>query len=149
VDAPDAGRPIERYFRRGCFRRRLRASLLEPYWDGFVEAMEQRGYQRYTICRSVEIALLFAEYASAMDIGVHALSDAVVERYVDVRRYRESRWCLRHVMDYLREQGVLRASPARSGSTSPVLVVEYQRFLRDHRGISDDRAALHGIHVGA
>jgi integrase/recombinase XerD len=149
VDAPDAGRPIERYFRRGCFRRRLRASLLDPYWDGFIGAMEQRGYQRYTIYRSVEIALPFAEYAAAMGISVHALGDAVVERYLEVRCYRESSWCLRHVVDFLRERGVLHASATRRASTSPALVIEYQGFLRDHRGISDDRAALHGVHVAA
>lgn len=149
VDASDAGRPIERYFRRRCFRRRLRASLFDPYWDGFIGSMEQRGYQRYTIYRSIEIALPFAEYARAMGIRVQALSDAVIERYLHVRRHRESRWCLRHMMDYLRGLGVLRASSARRGPPSPALVVEYETFLRDHRGIADGRAAVHGIHIAA
>lgn len=152
ADAVEVTRPIERYFRRRCTRRRLRESMFDPFWDGFVEAMEERGYRRYTIYRTVEIAIPFAEYAK--DHGVHdvsELSDTVLERYLDVCGCCESRRCLRHFMDYLRAHG-LGTPPASRGAPCPAgsaLVVEYQRFLRDHRGVSEKRADLHGVHVGA
>ena len=151
VDAGDAGRPVERYFRRKRFRCRLRATLLDPYWDGFVETMEQRGYQRYTIYRTVEIVVPFAEYAAAT-MGIRdadRLNEEVVERYLMTRCCRESPACLRHMMGYLRDRGVLRADPALRGSSGPALVLEYVSFLRDHRGIGDRRATLHGVHVRA
>ena len=35
--------PIERHFKRAGFRARLRASVLAPYWNDFVEDMEGVG----------------------------------------------------------------------------------------------------------
>jgi hypothetical protein len=84
-------RPIDRYFRRKGFRTKLQASFFAPYWDGFIESMERRGYCRYTTYRTIEIALPLSAHAAVMGLGVADLTDEIVERYLRVQRHRASR----------------------------------------------------------
>jgi site-specific recombinase XerD len=131
--------PIERYFRRGAYRARLRASVLAPYWNDFVEEMEGRGYRRYTTYRTVEVSLALAEHATKR--GLHdtaSLTDEFVAKYIRRRRSpRDAPRYLGHMVRFLRSRGAVPTPGARPAQAPCPLAEEYARFLRDHRGIGE------------
>ncbi len=141
--------PIDRMFRRKGFRARLQRSFLAPYWDGFIEAMEGRGYHRYTIYRTIEVALPLSEHAVAAGVGAAGgLDDDVVESYLRSHCLRESRRCIGHLLEYLRGRGVVPAPPSiRTARVGDRLLDEYGAFQRDHRGIGVGRIDRHRHHA--
>jgi site-specific recombinase XerD len=145
----EAERPIDQLFRRKGFRARLRRSFFAPHWDGFIEAMRGRGYSRYVIYRSIEIALPLSEHAAAAGItDVRGFGDDDIERYLAHRCFRESRTCIGHMMAYLRSRGVVGASRSRRlAHVGGRLLDEYAAFQRDHRGITEHRLDVHRHHV--
>ncbi len=141
--------PIDRMFRRKGFRARLQRSFFAPYWDGFIEAMEGRGYRRYTIYRAIEVTLPLSEHAAAAGVRtVGGLDDDAVESYLKSHRFRESRWCIGHLLEYLRSRGVVPPPPSiREARVGDRLLDEYAAFQRDHRGITAGRIGRHRHHA--
>lgn len=135
--------PIERYFRRGAYRARLRASLLEPYWNDFVEEMEGRGYRRYTTYRTIEVSLALTEYAAKQNVcDAAGLTDGIVTRYLRRRRTpRDARRYVGHMLRFLRWRGVVSAPAPTPALAQHALAEEYACFLRDHRGIGETTIA--------
>jgi hypothetical protein len=107
--------------------------LLAPYWDDFAVTMFERGYSWYTVRRTIEIAKPFAAYAGGHGMRRAAdLTDEIVDDYLKHRKLREGQTCLRLLMGFLRK-GTLNPIIAPKPAT-PLLLEEYQQFLRGHRG---------------
>jgi integrase len=124
--------------------------MLAPHWNGFIDWMERRGYRRYSIYRSIEVALPFAAFA--MEKGIRdasALTDRMVGQYLMLGRTRDGDRYLRHVVRYLRDCGVLREKPAVRRSGTWPLLTEYCSYLRDHRGVSARTVTRHGSCVAS
>ena len=124
--------------------------LLAPHWDDFAATMFERGYSWYTIRRTIEIAKPFAAYAKGNGIGSAAdLTPEVVDGYLKQRKLRESLNCLRLLMGYLGDNGILKMVVAPSEPPSPLLLEEYRKYLHGHRGIGEQTIKAHCSHVQA
>lgn len=128
----------------------LASSLLAPYWDGLARRMFEQGYGWHSVRRTIEIAKPFAAYAQLQGVyDAGELTEDLVERYLKVRRLRESPWCLRRLLSFLRERGILRTGSDSQDTPRHELLDEYLRFLLEHRGISTGRIDEHRRHAGA
>ncbi len=143
---------VDEYFRRKGFRRRLRASLLSPYWNDLIATMRSRGYSRHVIYATIHHALWFSEFAAEMGVvTASCLTDKLVVSYHETRPQhprmaKESRRYLKLLMDILREHGVM-PPVTKVLPPAPRILTEYLRFLVDHRGIGDRTTECHRVHV--
>ncbi len=145
---------IGKFFTRKAFRARLRACMLAPYWDGLVSWMTQRGHPQRETYHTIRHGLRLAEFA-AQEEGIAdpaLLSEPLAARYEATRAgyrrtQREIRLCLRRLLTFLREQGIVPAAQLPAVQPCPPVSTEYLRHLAEHRGIGAKRIALHRLHV--
>jgi site-specific recombinase XerD len=142
-----------RWKRRRRIRPTLEQGLFAPYWDDLACFLFKRGYSWYTLRRVIEVAKPLATYAEKQlgVLDVAALSEEVVAGYVEARPRNESRRCLRLLLLFLRDRGIVppAADPSASARRRYPVVAEFLDFLRDHRGTGQATAERHRRHVEA
>ncbi len=142
-----------RWKRRRRIRSTLEQGLFAPYWDDLASFLFQQGYSWYTVRRVIELAKPLATYAEKQRgvRDVAALSDEIVTGYVEGRPRNESRPCLRLLLRFLRDRGIVppAAEPSVSTRSHHPVVDEFLDFLRDHRGTGQGTAEQHRRHVEA
>ena len=150
MQTQDDGRSASSYAewkQRPRIRPGIVEGLLAPYWDDLVATMFERGYSWSTVRRTIEIAKPFAAYAEEQGVRrISDITDAVVDDYLKVRKLREGPTCLRLLLGFLRDRGILsRIIPPKQ--PAPPLLEEYREFLRRHRGIGEGTIKSHSFHV--
>jgi len=129
--------------------------MFEPYWDELVAWMKGQGYPRNTIYETLRHALWLAEFAEEEGVREPALlTDELVHRHQASladrpRAQRDSRLCVRRVMAFLRERGVVPIPQRSAAAAGPPLLRKYVRYLAEHRGITDHHIRKHGRQVRA
>jgi site-specific recombinase XerD len=145
---PDPVKEYSEWKQRPGIKPGLVEGLLAPHWDDFAATMFERGYRWSTVRRTIEIAKPFAAYAKGNGIGsATEFTDEVVDGYLKQRKLRESQNCLRLLMGFLAEHGVINPTVAPSEQPSPLLLEEYRHFLREHRGIGERTIKAHCSYV--
>ena len=150
--------PIERnvanylsWKKRTRIRPALERSIFAPYWDDLASFLFQKGYTWYTVRRVIEIATPLAAYVAGLGVrDATGLTDDVIRSYSEARPRNENRRCLRLVLLFFRDRGLIADADALSDSESASAISgEYLAFLRDHRGTSERTARQHWEHVEA
>lgn len=137
--------------KRTRIRRALERSIFAPYWDDLASFLFRKGYAWYTVRRVIEIATPLAAYAAGLGVGdATELTDDVIRSYSEARPRNENRRCLRLVLLFFRDRGLIAEADALSDSESAGGISgEYLAFLRDHRGTGERTARQHREHVEA
>ena len=133
---------FRRWLRTRCLRPLLERGILGWLSDDFARHLVQQGYTWLTAeeaFRSVRRYLLHAERVCGVR-GVRELTDEAAELYArgapDGVSRVERRRCVRLLMRFLRDHGLLPPPAAPPPSPSLRIVDEYATFQMDHRGVS-------------
>ena len=115
---------------------------LVPWLSGFVEALNAQRFLHSTIHRQLGRIVHFSEWLEQQQIDLSSLSSEDVVQYLQTRGLRsqqlDSRPPLRRLMDYLRSEGVIEQEvPARPPTPAERCVQDYERFLREQRGLAE------------
>lgn len=113
------------------------------YIDAFAETQRAQGYARNSIHRQVLLAAGFSHWLKQQGVGLHHVSSGHPSRYLRDRA-RKVRPCLgdaaalRHLMDFLRLEGVIAAETVSAPRLTPAerCAQEYAQHLRDGRGLA-------------
>ena len=136
-------------------RQWMDAGALGSHVDEFTLRLSSLAYTRLTVADYEASARHFAQWLQLAGIAVGRIDDAVVRRFARHRcRCPGARRCdhisakyvnrVRRFVDFLVEQGAAAPlAPARPAATDSQ-VLEFQDWLRRHRGISDRTIDRHG-----
>ena len=139
-----------RWRKRREIARGLADGVLADWWDDIASFLLKRGHAWYTVRRVIEIAKPFAVWAQSLGVrNASAITDDLVARYLRIgRRPREGLKCLRLLMVFLRQRGIVPARNPELHSPSVLgIIKEYLQFLRDQRGTGASTAEQHRHHI--
>ena len=129
----------------------LERSIFAPYWDDLASFLFRKGYTWYTVRRVIEIATPLAAYLAGLGVrDATGLTDDIIRSYSEARPRNENRRCLRLLLLFFRDRGLIADADALSDSASVGGISgDYLAFLRDHRGTRERTAKQHREHVEA
>ena len=117
---------------------------LAAYLGGFAESRRAQGYVRGSIHRQVLLAACFSQWLKQQGIALRQIRSEYPSRYLRCRARRVrpapgDAAALRHLLEFLRCQGVIRAERIPAGRVTPVgrCVRLYAEYLRDVRALAD------------
>lgn len=126
----------------GCNPFRVRfVGPLAPYAAELAHEFSRLGYSVTSAVIVVRFAAHLSRWLASEEIELSAVTDAVIDRFLAVRRVEYtshySRRALRPVLAYLRREGLVppEAGPVPA-SGSEVLLARYRRYLVIDRGLS-------------
>ncbi|MBC8426608.1 site-specific integrase [bacterium] len=134
---------IENYYKDSDAVERLRSGPLGPHLDSAVTSLVGEGYTASTVRSYLWAAGNFGRWLAANGHGADDVDEQIVGDYLDERRlegklHRSQRRAAHHVLDHLREKGVVpKLEPAVVESPIDRLLVRYERHLRVERGLSE------------
>jgi len=129
---------------------RLRKEAIGPYLDDFVEELRAAGYCALTIRQLVGPVVHVGVWLARRGVPLRAVDDellAVFDRHLArcrCRRRSRVRRCgrgpivsagARHFLEHLRRRGVARPAPVTA--RLPILVEEFDLWMRQHRGSAE------------
>ena len=116
---------------------------LAPWIDAFSDWARQQGYSRSAMSRRVSLATGFDAWLEHEGIDPDHLTSDHPARYLQYRARRQRLYdgdaaALRHLIDFLRLEGVVPAEKTSAGRKSAVerYVLDYERYLRESRGLA-------------
>jgi len=138
-----------------CVWRRMRANDLVPWVAEFTQHLSDTGYTALTVRSFGALARHLAHWLALAKVPATDIDEAVIRRFARHRcrcvgRHRQTHVSARYVrrvrrvVAFLGERGIVRH---KTTSTVPELdrrVVEFQDWLRQHRGISEKTIDRHG-----
>src|SRR6202045_444922 len=109
----------------------------------FAQSQRVQGYARHSICQQVRLAAGFSHWLEQRGIPLRQVSSDHLSRYLRDRPPR-GRHCsndaaaLRHVLDFLRHDGVIAAEKVAARPLTPAehCVHAYAQYLRDARALA-------------
>lgn len=115
---------------------------LAPVAEGFAEVLWERGYSTRTIDGQMRMVRDLSRWLGDHGIGLAALDDDVVERYLSQRRLRartlRSSRAMAPLLGVLRDQGVIPPASPKAVTEGPARVLaEFEDYLRQERGLSE------------
>lgn len=129
---------------------RLRREAIGPYLDDFVEDLRAAGYRPLTIRLLVGPVIHFGVWLARRGVSVSAVDDELLDVFdrhlarCRCRRRSRVRRCgrgpivraaARHILEHLRRRGI--AQPAPVAARMPILVEEFDSWMRQHRGSAE------------
>jgi site-specific recombinase XerD len=139
---------LEQLFKDPAAVTRWRAGPLGPHLDGFLEAISDLGYTRESIQGWLVPLRDLQRWLASGGLDASALEESLLEQFLGERRQRRRRAgskragavgarAVHHLLDYLREQGVVAASrPTVDRSPLTSLRRRYADYLRRTRGLA-------------
>jgi integrase/recombinase XerD len=110
----------------------------------FARSLSKQGYSLYSIHQQVRLAACFSRWLKQQGVGLHSITSDHPPRYLRyrARHARPSQGdvaALRHLLEFLRSEGVI---PAEKISASPLSPAErctqgYEHHLREARGLAN------------
>lgn len=134
---------IQTFFKRSCTINRLRQGSLAGHIDLLAARLAADGFSRVHSRIQLRLVGHFNRWLEQNRLTAKQLDEGVIERYECYLRRRkrvrsEDVRTLVRLLDLLREQGV---TPRRKIEVAPtereVLLENYQRYLRDERGLAE------------
>jgi len=131
---------------------------LRTFVDEFTNSLIALGHTRLTIENYEDTACHLAEWLRRSDLILAEVDEGVVARFArhqckctGIRRHRHvSAKYVRRVRRFVRflaERGAVKAMAPKASKIMIPRVVEFQDFLRDHRGLSERTISRHGSMV--
>lgn len=119
---------------------------LAPVAEGFAEVLWERDYSTRTIDGQMRMLRDLSGWLGDHGIGLAALDDVVVERYLSQRRLRaqtlRSSRAMAPLLGVLRDQGVVPPAPPKAVTEGAARVLaEFEEYLRQERGLSEATVA--------
>jgi len=125
---------------------------LAPMAEGFAEVLWERGYAARTVDGQMRMLRDVSGWLGDHEIGLTALDDDVVERYLSQRRLRaqtlRSSRAMAPLLGVLRDQGVVPPAPPKAVTEGPArILVEFEEYLRQERGLAEATVASYSCQV--
>ncbi len=123
---------------------RLGRDPVEAHLDSVARLLVDLGYTSSTVRTSMWCLADFSRWVERSDVAVGDLDDRIIDIFLDERRrqgrlHRSHRPAVRRLVEYLREQGVVRA-PTLERTSAPLpaarLLSQYEEHLRAERGLA-------------
>lgn len=139
---------LEQLFKDPATVTRWRAGPLGPHLDGFLAAISDLGYTRTSIQAWLVVLRDLQRWLASGGLDVSDLNETLLEQFLDERRERRRRAARRrygavggravhHLLEYLREQGVVAAArPTVDQSPLTPLRRRYEDYLQRTRGVA-------------
>lgn len=123
---------------------RLGRDPLGAHIDSVARSLVDLGYASSTVRTSLWCLADFSRWIQRSDVAVGDLDEGIIDIFVDERQrqgrlHRSHRPTVRRLVEYLREQGIVRApTPERTSAPSPAarLLSQYEEHLRAERGLA-------------
>jgi integrase/recombinase XerD len=116
---------------------------LAAYLSSFANAIGAQGYCAQSMKQQVRIAACFSRWLKQRGVGVRDICFDHATRYLryrarHVRPRSDDRAALRHLIDFLREEGVIPPEQMETIRISAAerCVLEYEKYLRDIRALA-------------
>jgi integrase/recombinase XerD len=133
----------------------MNAGALAPQVAQFTRHLSELGHSRLTVSGYEAAARHIAQWLALTKVAVVEIDDAVIDRFgrhrcrcPGIRRVKgvSEKYVkrARRFVEFLSERGIVRSKPK---STSPAFdrhVIEFQEWLRQHRGITELTIGRHG-----
>jgi site-specific recombinase XerD len=121
---------------------------LKPYCEQFLQKLVEQGYARVTMRTYEGAARLLCEAVARRGLREGELSGralsathAAALEAMHPNKYNQTRYCLERFIDALVEAGAAERPDEKTKQKSPTPLdrpkVEYERYLRDQRGLTD------------
>lgn len=138
-----------------CARQRTHADEPAPWVAEFTHDLLDTGYTPLTVRRYVAVARHLAHWLVLAEVAVADVDETVIGRFARHRcrcfgqrraTHVSSKYvmCVRNVVEFLGKRGIVRRQSTCTVSVSDRRVVEFQDWLRRHRGVSERTIDLHG-----
>jgi integrase/recombinase XerD len=108
----------------------------------FAKSVNEQGYCLYSLKRQVRIAACFSRWLKQKGVGVRSICSDHPVRYLRYRARHVQRCpgdaaALRHVIDFLRREGVIPAEKILAGWLTPAerCAQAYEQYLREARAL--------------
>ncbi|WP_439673115.1 Putative integrase/recombinase y4rA (plasmid) [Cupriavidus necator] len=117
---------------------------LSTYITAFIDAMEGRGYSALTLQHYARIIAAFSHWMKLRKKRISAIDNGLPAQFLRWRAKSAGLWsssnaALKNFVDFLRDNGVANQAGAvvRARTTAELYADEYERYLRDVRGLVD------------
>lgn len=122
-------------------------SALAPHLNGYTERLRRGRYASTTAKGYITGIAHFAHWMTQQDLPVHSLDEQVVEQFLNehlprcdcprpvLRVFRDLRAALGHLLEILREQGVVPMLPLPTGDIADELR-QYDEYMNKARGLA-------------
>ena len=121
---------------------RYRCGPIGPHLDGFAALLSQQGYSKQVGMQKIRVASLLSRWLARGRLGIRQLDEqriadfSTTERRV-LRRQRQVQHTLNQLLQYFRRSKIIpEPRLPRVEKLSDLLMLDYQRFLIQERGLS-------------
>lgn len=138
---------IEMLFEAPYCLRRHREGLFGPHVDAFAAWLAARGYTADTIRALVCGARTFSEWLDGRSHELEDVDDRLAAHFVKKSKCAEShrktlRQSVQHVLTFLRAEGLIAPAP-EVPAPDPEVVVQFEKWMREHRGVQRSTVDLY------
>jgi site-specific recombinase XerD len=120
---------------------RLRVGPLAPHLDSYLKRIEQEGFLPSSVPMQMYAIARFSNWLQTAQLDLHQVDEATVQRFLrrdpSIVHSGESA-PLRRFLALLREIGLTAARPPESRNRQQQFIDEYQRYLRQERGLAEN-----------
>jgi integrase/recombinase XerD len=116
---------------------------LADHLVSFAKSISDQGYCLYSLKRQVRIAACFSRWLKQQGVAVRNICSDHAARYLRYRaRHVRTRWgdpaALRHLIDFLRREGVIPVEKISASRLTPVehCAQAYEQYLREARALT-------------
>lgn len=119
---------------------RLRVGPLAPYLDSYLKRIEQEGFLPSSVSMQMYAIARFSNWLQTLQLDLQRVDEAMVERFLQCdpsMAHSNESAPLRRFLALLREIGVTAVRPPESRNRQQRFIDEYQRYLRQERGLAE------------
>jgi len=135
---------LELYFSSPTRLKQLRRGPLTPHLDRMAVELQQAGYQHSCGAEILSFAGHFNAYLQQQRLEISAINEALGQRFIAeelkaVGVYHGAENKLRHLLSFLRHQGVIASLPVSTEALTPIdeLLGRFQQHLKQVRGLQE------------
>jgi integrase/recombinase XerD len=137
--------------------RRVRGPLdgpLLPYGAGFRAVLAGQGYSADSIGRHLRLMVHLSRWLAGQHLSASDLTGGCARRFLRFRQaeghaHPASMVGMAPLLDYLRSAGAVPAAEPQAAGPAGALIVRYQRYLLQERGLSPRSSVPHYIDVAS
>ncbi len=123
-------------------RRRYRCGPIGPHLDGFARLLSEQGYSKQFGMQKIRVVSLLSRWLARSRLGIRQFDEQRIAEFLRtqrraLRRQRHVEHTLNQLLQYFRRSKIIpEPPPPRVKKPSDLLLLDYQRFLTEERGLS-------------
>jgi len=133
---------LELYFSSPTRLKQLRRGPLTPHLECMAVELQQAGYQHNCGAAILSFAGHLNAYLQQQRLEISAINEALGQRFIEeelktIGAYNSAENHLRHLLSFLRHQGVIASLPVPTEALTPIdeLLGRFQQHLKQVRGL--------------